>query len=72
MARTKKERPLIERVLDKEDLDYTQLSLQEIKTLIDDLVEMQRNRIRKAEILKLQDIVIKASEKIKEILEKEK
>ena len=72
MARTKKERPLIERGLDKEDLDYTQLSLQEIKTLIDDLVEMQRNRIRKAEILKLQDIVIKASEMIKEILEKEK
>lgn len=72
MARLKKEKPLLQRVLNKENVEFEQLSLQEIRKLINDLVELQENRIRKEEILKLQNIVIKASEKIKEILNKEK
>lgn len=73
MARLKKkERTLLDRVLDREEIDFTQFTMQEIKQVISDLVDMQHNRIRKVEILKLQDIVIKASEKIKDILETEK
>lgn len=72
MARTKKEKPLLQRLLDKEDVDLSSFTLTEIKAVVNDLVELQENRIRKTEILKLQNIVIKASEKIKEILEKEK
>lgn len=72
MARTKKEKPLLQRLLDKEDVDLSGFTLTEIKAVVNDLVELQENRIRKTEILKLQNIVIKASEKIKEILEKEK
>lgn len=72
MARIKKEKPLLQRVLDKEEVEFEQLTLKEIRKLVDDLVELQENRIRKEEILKLQNIVIKASEKIKDILNKEK
>ncbi len=72
MARLKKEKPLLRRVLDKEEVEFEKISLAEIRQLINDLVELQENRIRKEEILKLQNIVIKASEKIKEILGEEK
>lgn len=72
MARQKKEKSLLERVIAREEVDLTQFSIQEIHKLVRDLVELQENRIRKDEILKLQGIVIKASEKIKEILEREK
>ena len=72
MARQKKEKSLVERVLAKEEVDFNALAMHEIKQLVADLVELQENRIRKEEILKLQNIVIKASEKIKDILNKEK
>lgn len=72
MARLKKEKTLLRRVLDKEEVEFEKISLAEIRQLINDLVELQENRIRKEEILKLQNIVIKASEKIKEILGEEK
>lgn len=74
MAILKKERksPLLERVLRHEEVDFAELSLHEIKKLVSDLVELQENRIKKEEILKLQNIVIKASEKIRDILNTEK
>ncbi len=72
MARPKKEKSLVERVLAKEEVDFNALSMHEIKQLISDLVELHENRIRKEEILKLENIVIKASQKIKDILSKEK
>lgn len=71
MARPKKEKSLLEKVLAKEEIDYSKYSMHEIKTVIEELVKMQGARVHKAEIIKLQNVVITASEKIKEILERD-
>ena len=71
MARPKKEKSLLEKALAKEEIDYSKYSMNEIKTVIEELVKMQGARVHKAEIIKLQNVVITASEKIKEILERD-
>lgn len=71
MARPKKEKSLLEKALAKEEIDYSKYSMHEIKTVIEELVKMQGARVHKAEIIKLQNVVITASEKIKEILERD-
>ncbi len=71
MARPKKEKSLLEKALAKEEIDYSKYSMQEIKTVIEELVKMQGARVHKAEIIKLQNVVITASEKIKEILDRD-
>ncbi|MDE6264798.1 MAG: hypothetical protein K2M11_06590 [Paramuribaculum sp.] len=71
MARPKKEKSLLEKALAKEEIDYSKYSMHEIKTVIEELVKMQSARVHKAEIIKLQNVVITASEKIKEILERD-
>lgn len=71
MARPKKEKSLLEKALAKEEIDYSKYSMHEIKSVIEELVRMQGARVHKAEILKLQNVVITASEKIKEILDRD-
>lgn len=70
MARIKKERTLLERVLDREDVDFTRCTMLEIKQVINQLVDMNRNGIRKIEILKIQDLLNKANEQVESILNK--
>ncbi len=62
---------MLEKALAKEEIDYSKYSMHEIKTVIEELVKMQSARVHKAEIIKLQNVVITASEKIKEILERD-
>ncbi|MCI9607736.1 MAG: hypothetical protein HFJ94_06145 [Muribaculaceae bacterium] len=71
MARPKKEKSLIDKALAKEEFDLSLYTLQEIKETMKQLVELQATRIRKTEILKLQEVVLRASEKIKELLEED-
>lgn len=72
LLRKEKEKSLLERVLAKEEVDLNRFSMNEIKKVIDDLVELQVNRVRRDEILKLQEVIDKASAKIREILNSEK
>ncbi len=72
LLRKEKEKSLLERVLAREEVDLNRFSMNEIKKVIDDLVELQVNRVRRDEILKLQEVIDKASAKIREILNSEK
>lgn len=71
MARMKKEKSLLEKALAKEDVDLSRYTLTEIKDTLTKLVEAQESRIRKAEVVKLLDVVAKATEKIREVVNKE-
>ena len=63
MARMKKEKSLLEKALAKEEVDLSRYTLTEIKDTLTKLVEAQESRIRKAEVVKLLDVVAKATEK---------
>ena len=71
MARMKKEKSLLEKALAKEEVDLSRYTLTEIKDTLTKLVEAQESRIRKAEVVKLLDVVEKATEKIREVVNKE-
>ncbi len=71
MARKKKEKSLLEKALAKEEVDLSRYTLTEIKDTLTKLVEAQESRIRKAEVVKLLDVVAKATEKIREVVNKE-
>ena len=71
MARMKKEKSLLEKALAKEEVDLSGYTLTEIKDTLTKLVEAQESRIRKAEVVKLLDVVAKATEKIREVVNKE-
>ncbi len=67
----KKEKSLLEKALAKEEVDLSRYTLTEIKDTLTKLVEAQEARIRKAEVVKLLDVVAKATEKIREVVNKE-
>ncbi|ROT07542.1 hypothetical protein EEL49_07265 [Muribaculaceae bacterium Isolate-104 (HZI)] len=67
----KKEKSLLEKALAKEEVDLSRYTLTEIKDTLTKLVEAQESRIRKAEVVKLLDVVAKATEKIREVVNKE-
>ncbi len=71
MARMKKEKSLLEKALAKEEVDLSRYTLTEIKDTLTKLDEAQESRIRKAEVVKLLDVVAKATEKIREVVNKE-
>lgn len=56
----------------KEEINLAEYSLEEVKKVIEDLVELQLNKIHREEIIRLQDAMIMASEKVKKILQSEK
>lgn len=68
----KKEKSLLDRALAKEEINLAEYSLEEVKKVIEDLVELQLNKIHREEIIRLQDAMIMASEKVKKILQSEK
>ena len=68
----KKEKSLLERALAKEEINLAEFSAGEVKKVIEDLVELQLNKIHREEIIRLQDAMIMASEKVKKILQSEK
>ncbi len=71
MARMKKEKSLLEKALAKEEVDLSRYTLTEIKDTLTKLVEAQESRIRKVEVVKLLDVVAKATEKIREVVNNE-
>ena len=68
----KKEKTLLQRVLDREEVDLTHYTMHEIKNLVHDLVELQTDKVRAEEVIKLLGVVDAATAKIREIISKEK
>lgn len=60
---------MLERALAKEEINLAEYSLEEVKKVIEDLVELQLNKIHREEIIRP---MIMASEKVKKILQSEK
>lgn len=67
-----KEKPLLQRVLEREEVDLTHYTMHEIEKLIHDLVELQADKVRAEEVIKLLGVVDAATAKIREIVAKEK
>lgn len=72
MFKDKKEKPLLQRVLEREEVDLTHYTMHEIEQLVHDLVELQADRLRAEEITKLLGVVDAATAKIREVVAKEK
>lgn len=72
MFKDKKEKPLLQRVLDREEVDLTHYTMHEIEQLVRDLVELQADKLRAEEITKLLGVVDAATAKIREVVAKEK
>jgi hypothetical protein len=72
MSKEKKEKTLLQRVLDREKVEFAQYSMHEIEKLVYDLVELQLDKIRAEEVIKLLDVIGVASAKIREVVSKEK
>lgn len=72
MFKDKKEKPLIQRVLEREEVDLTHYTMHEIEQLVHDLVERQADKLRAEEITKLLGVVDAATAKIREVVAKEK
>ena len=64
----KKEKTLLQRVLDREEVDLTHYTMHEIKKLVHDLVELQTDKVRAEEVIKLLGVVDAATAKIREII----
>lgn len=67
-----KEKTLLQRVLEREEVDLTHYTMHEIEKLIRDLVELQADKVRAEEVIKLLGVVDAATAKIREIVAKEK
>ncbi len=72
MFKDKKEKPLLQRVLEREEVDLTHYTMHEIEQLVHDLVELQADKLRAEEITKLLGVVDAATAKIREVVAKEK
>lgn len=71
MSKKNQKKPLLERVLEREEVNLTEYSIKEIEHVIKELVEMRLNRIRTEKALRLLEAVEIAVGKTREILEKE-
>ncbi|MCM1483755.1 MAG: hypothetical protein NC043_05430 [Muribaculaceae bacterium] len=71
MSKKNQKKPLLERVLEREEVNLTEYSIKEIEHVIKELVEMRLNRIRTEKALRLLEAVQIAVGKTREILEKE-
>ena len=72
MFKDKKEKPLLQRVIEREEVDLTHYTMHEIEQLVHDLVELQADKLRAEEITKLLGVVDAATAKIREVVAKEK
>lgn len=72
MFKDKKEKPLLQRMLEREEVDLTHYTMHEIEQLVHDLVELQADKLRAEEITKLLGVVDAATAKIREVVAKEK
>lgn len=70
MSRNKKEKTLLERVLDREKVDLAKFTIKEIEQVIEQLVDYRLQSLKIKQVAKLNSVIIKAASKVNELLEK--
>lgn len=71
MSKKEEKKSLLQRVLDREEVDLKEYTITEIEKVIKDLVELRLDRIRTEEALRLLDAIALAVDKVRETLRKE-
>lgn len=71
MSKKEEKKSLLQRVLDREEVDLKEYTITEIEKVIKDLVELRMDRIRTEEALRLLDAIAMAVDKVRETLRKE-
>lgn len=71
MSKKEEKKSLLQRVLDREEVDLKEYTITEIEKVIKDLVELRMDRIRTEEALRLLDAIALAVDKVRETLRKE-
>lgn len=71
MSKKKEEKKLLQRLLDREEVNFKEYSISEIEKVIKELVELRLDRIRTEEALRLLDAIAIAVDKVRDTLRKE-
>lgn len=71
MSKKEEKKSLLQRMLDREEVDLKEYSITEIEKVIKELVELRLDRIRTEEALRLLDAIALAVDKVRETLRKE-
>lgn len=62
---------MLERVLAREEVNFTEYTIKEIEQVIKELVELRLERVRSEEALRLLDAIALAVDKVRSVLRKE-
>lgn len=71
MSKKEEKKSLLQRMLDREEVDLKEYTITEIEKVIKELVELRLDRIRTEEALRLLDAIALAVDKVRETLRKE-
>jgi glutamate synthase domain-containing protein 3 len=71
MSKKEDKKPLLRRLVDREEVDLKEYSMKEIEQVIKELVELHIDRVRSEEALRLLDAIAIAVDKVRTVLRKE-
>lgn len=71
MSKKEDKKPLLRRLVDREEVDLKEYSMNEIEQVIKELVELHIDRVRSEEALRLLDAIAIAVDKVRTVLRKE-
>lgn len=71
MSKKESKKGLLERVLAREEVNFTEYTIKEIEQVIKELVELRLERVRSEEALRLLDAIALAVDKVRSVLRKE-
>lgn len=71
MSKKEEKKPLLRRLVDREEVDLKEYSMNEIEQVIKELVELHIDRVRSEEALRLLDAIAIAVDKVRTVLRKE-
>ena len=71
MSKKEDKKPLLRRLVDREEGDLKEYSMKEIEQVIKELVELHIDRVRSEEALRLLDAIAIAVDKVRTVLRKE-
>ena len=68
MSKKESKKGLLERVLAREEVKFTEYTIKEIEQVIKELVELRLERVRSEEALRLLDAIALAVDKVRSVL----
>ncbi len=68
MSKKESKKGLLERVLAREEVNFTEYTIKEIEQVIKELVELRLERVRSEEALRLLDAIALAVDKVRSVL----